>query len=72
MGSAFSQLMHSTFRLHIVPVQCAQACMKHVGTQKISTQSSKLKKKRKLKIKFWGFHGVVLVKTFPLMYQLLM
>ena len=24
------------------------------------------------KIKFWGFHGVVLVKTFPLMYQLLM
>ena len=24
------------------------------------------------KIKFWCFHGVVLVKTFPLMYQLLM
>ena len=24
------------------------------------------------KIKFFGFHGVVLVKTFPLMYQLLM
>ena len=24
------------------------------------------------KIKFLGFHGVVLVKTFPLMYQLLM
>ena len=24
------------------------------------------------KIKFWDFHGVVLVKTFPLMYQLLM
>ena len=26
----------------------------------------------KKKIKFLGFHGVVLVKTFPLMYQLLM
>ena len=24
------------------------------------------------KFKFWGFHGVVLMKTFPLMYQLLM
>ena len=24
------------------------------------------------KFKFWDFHGVVLVKTFPLMYQLLM
>ena len=27
---------------------------------------------KKKKIKFLGFHGVVLVKTFPLMYQLLM
>ena len=27
---------------------------------------------KKKKIKFWDFHGVVLVKTFPLMYQLLM
>ena len=26
----------------------------------------------KKKIKFLGFHAVVLVKTFPLMYQLLM
>ena len=26
----------------------------------------------KKKIQFLGFHGVVLVKTFPLMYQLLM
>ena len=26
----------------------------------------------KKKIKFYGFHAVVLVKTFPLMYQLLM
>ena len=27
---------------------------------------------KKKKIKSLGFHGVVLVKTFPLMYQLLM
>ena len=27
---------------------------------------------KKKKIKFLGFHGVVLVKTIPLMYQLLM
>ena len=33
-----------------------------------TSQTSNLKKK----IKFLGFHGVVLVKNFPLMYQLLM
>ena len=27
---------------------------------------------KKKKNEFWGFHGVVLVKTFPLIYQLLM
>ena len=27
---------------------------------------------KKKNLKFWGFHAVVLVKTFPLMYQLLM
>ena len=36
---------------------------------KIKIRISNLKKKKQ---NFWGFHGVVLVKTFPLMYQLLM
>ena len=35
-------------------------------------QKSKFKfQTLKKKSNFWGFHGVVLVKTFPLMYQLL-
>ena len=38
-----------------------------LGTDKIQFQTF-LKKK----IKFWSFHAIVLVKTFPLMYQLLM
>ena len=36
----------------------------------IKNQNSNFFEKKKNE--FWGFHGVVLVKTFPLMYQLLM
>ena len=36
----------------------------------VKSQNSNFFEKKK--IKFLGFHGVVLVKTFPLMYQLLM
>ena len=35
-------------------------------------QKSKFKFRTLKKIKFLGFHAVVLVKTFPFMYQLLM
>ena len=37
----------------------------------VKSQNSNFFEKKK-KIQFFGFHGVVLVKTFPLMYQLLM
>ena len=38
----------------------------------VESQNSNFDLFWKKKIKFLGFHGVVLVKTFPLMYQLLM
>ena len=38
----------------------------------VKSQNSNFELLRKKKIKFLGFHGVVLVKTFPLMYHLLM
>ena len=38
----------------------------------VKSQNSNFELFWKKKIKFLGFHGVVLVKTFPLMYQLLM
>ena len=38
----------------------------------VKSQISNFKLFWKKKFKFSGFHGVVLVKTFPLMYQLLM
>ena len=38
----------------------------------VKSQNSNFELFWKKKIKFLGFHGVVLVKTFPLMYQFLM
>ena len=50
--------------------QCAQNKLKIV--YKYDSRNTQVSKFFLNKIKFLGFHGVVLVKTFPLMYQLLM
>ena len=58
----------STYRCMLRPTWMFSA-LQHKSKYKSNSISNFFEKK---KIKFSGFHGVVLVKTFPLMYKLLM
>ena len=57
----------STYRCMLRPSWMISACSTSQNTSRIQFQTF-----LKNKIKFFGSHAVVLVKTFPLMYQLLM